>query len=147
MGLIEGEANGAFVWSFEQGVPRGAEEAWHAVQLRCLESRRMLMVGIPPCIRCISTASYQHHISAVKILLIMARSGLDNTVPRVYHSKAATVGEALWPFQLSLMTPGLRHLVLDLLLDPFDDVRQSCLLSYRRSRSFQLYAVCCREKV
>ncbi|KAK3718169.1 hypothetical protein LTR37_005284 [Vermiconidia calcicola] len=69
------------------------------------------------------TASYQRHISALKTLSVLARSGLDQVVPSQYLSKAA-VAETKWPFQISIMTPGLRRLLLDLLMDPFDDVRQ-----------------------
>ncbi|KAK5174565.1 uncharacterized protein LTR77_001646 [Saxophila tyrrhenica] len=71
------------------------------------------------------TASYQHHICALKTVLIMARSGLDDAVSVTHLSKTATVGEAKWPFHISILTPGLRRGLYDLLLDPFDDVRQT----------------------
>ena len=70
------------------------------------------------------TASYQRHISALKTLLIVARSGLDDGVPTDSLSKSA-LGETKFPFRLSIPTPALRRLLLDLLMDPFDDVRQT----------------------
>ncbi len=71
------------------------------------------------------TTSYQHHICALKTLLVVARSGLDDAVPGCCLSKTAAAGEAKWPFHLSILTPELRRMLLDILLDPFDDVRQT----------------------
>ena len=70
------------------------------------------------------SSSYQRHISALKSLLIVARSGLDNSVDKEHLSKSA-LGEAKWAFHLPLASPGLRRQLLDLLMDPFDDVRQT----------------------
>ncbi|KAK3700566.1 hypothetical protein LTR37_015894 [Vermiconidia calcicola] len=70
------------------------------------------------------TASYQRHISALKALLIVARSGLDKVISSEHLSKAA-LAETKWPLHISIMTSGLRRLLLDLLVDPFDDVRQT----------------------
>lgn len=73
------------------------------------------------------TASYQRHISAVKCLLALARSGLDKAVPSRYHTRSAT-GDTKWPFRLSLLTAEVRRLLLDSTLDPYDDVRQTASL-------------------
>ena len=70
------------------------------------------------------TASYQRHISALRCLSVVTRSGLDSRVAEAVFSKAA-LGDTRWPFVVTLMTPGLRSLLLDLLVDPFDDVRQT----------------------
>ena len=70
------------------------------------------------------TSSYQRHISALKTLLIVIRSALDDAVPMEFVSKSA-LAETKWSFHLSIMDSGLRRLILDLLLDPFDDVRQT----------------------
>lgn len=71
-----------------------------------------------------STASYQHHISALRSLLIVVRSGLDNAVSSACLSKSATSGGSTWPFNMTILTSPIRRPLLDLLLDPFDDVRQ-----------------------
>jgi hypothetical protein len=70
------------------------------------------------------TASYQRHISALKTLLVVAKSGVDNSVPVEFRSKSA-LNETKWPFFISIMHQGLRRQLLDLLMDPFDDVRQT----------------------
>lgn len=70
------------------------------------------------------TASYQRHISALKCLAIVARSGLDADVQDWYLSKSA-LGETRWPFHIRLKSRHLHRLLLDLLVDPFDDVRQT----------------------
>ncbi|KAK5111618.1 hypothetical protein LTR85_011796 [Meristemomyces frigidus] len=70
------------------------------------------------------TASYQRHISALKCLFVLVRSGLDRDVPKSHLSKSAH-GETRWPIHVSLMTPALQRTLLDLVVDPFDDVRQT----------------------
>lgn len=70
------------------------------------------------------TASYQRHISALKCLSIIARSGVDTTVPMPYWSKSASA-ETKWPFSVSVVNSAGQRLLLDLLMDPFDDVRQT----------------------
>ncbi|KAK3676280.1 hypothetical protein LTR78_004031 [Recurvomyces mirabilis] len=69
------------------------------------------------------TASYQTHISALRCLMILAKSGLDESVPLMSWSRSAT-GDTKWPFRMSVLDKSLRSLLLDLTLDPFDDVRQ-----------------------
>ncbi|KAI5362248.1 hypothetical protein Slin15195_G058990 [Septoria linicola] len=73
------------------------------------------------------TASYQRHISALRCLSILARSGLDVSVPPTKWSKSA-LGQVKWPFQMAVLNVELHQLLLNLLLDPFDDVRQSAFL-------------------
>ncbi|KAF2400727.1 hypothetical protein EJ06DRAFT_529838 [Trichodelitschia bisporula] len=67
-------------------------------------------------------ASYQHHISSLKTLVVIVNSGLDSSVQLQSVSKHASV-EGKWPFSLLIYTPGLLRLLYDLVLDPFDDVR------------------------
>ena len=69
------------------------------------------------------TASYQRHISALKTLLVVTKAGIDSIMPSEFLSKSA-LNETKWPFTISIMTSGLRRQLLDLLMDPFDDVRQ-----------------------
>ncbi|KAK4546587.1 hypothetical protein LTR36_001804 [Oleoguttula mirabilis] len=70
------------------------------------------------------TASYQRHISAVKCLSVLVRSGLDAYISVSQLSKSA-LSETRWPFHMPLMTPALQRGLLNLLVDPFDDVRQT----------------------
>ncbi|KAF2481654.1 putative death-receptor fusion protein-domain-containing protein [Neohortaea acidophila] len=70
------------------------------------------------------TATYQRHISALKTLLIVTRSGCDSQIPSACLSKSA-LAETRWPFTVRVVTEHSRALLLDLLLDPFDDVRQT----------------------
>lgn len=69
------------------------------------------------------TASYQRHISALRCLSILAASGLDCAVPKEALSKAAH-GETRWPFHLTVINIETEQLLLDLIVDPFDDARQ-----------------------
>lgn len=70
------------------------------------------------------TASYQRHISALKSLTIIMKSGLDPQVPHHALSRTAQ-GEVRFPFQLNILTPLLVRELFDLVMDPFDDVRHA----------------------
>lgn len=72
------------------------------------------------------TASYQRHISAVHGLLNLLRSGIDPSAPVEVLSRLAK-NSSQWPFHLSIIDDSVRRLLSDLLLDPFDDVRQGAL--------------------
>jgi len=69
------------------------------------------------------TASYQRHICSLKCLGVLLRSGIDAKVSRSHWSKSA-LGDHSWPFTLDIVNRHhLQELLLDLTLDPFDDVR------------------------
>ncbi|KAM0716200.1 hypothetical protein Q7P37_007645 [Cladosporium fusiforme] len=70
------------------------------------------------------TSSYQRHISALKCLSLLLRSGVDSNISQNQLSKSAS-GNAQWPFQIAVIDAGLHRLLLDLLMDPYDDVRQA----------------------
>ncbi|PPJ54294.1 hypothetical protein CBER1_06556 [Cercospora berteroae] len=70
------------------------------------------------------TASYQRHISALRCLSILSRSGLDLAVASESWFKSAQ-GQIKWPFKMSFVGSEMRRLLLDILLDPFEDVRHS----------------------
>jgi len=97
------------------------------------------------------TASYQRHISALKCLSILTRSGLDDRISTKVLGKSA-LGEAKWPFSVPVVTNEVQSLLLDLLVDAFDDVRQTAatLLHYHDHKSTlgeeYLRAVQCAEK-
>lgn len=70
----------------------------------------------------IPTASYQRHITALKAAILLLHSGIDNSMSQpIRHSGNATA----WPFAIHFFTPGVVRLVMDLLLDPFEDVRST----------------------
>ena len=71
-----------------------------------------------------STSSYQRRITALRALTIALRSGLDPRVPQKHLSKTAQ-GQIRWPFGVHIYNPRLIRSLLDLMLDPFDDVRSS----------------------
>lgn len=84
------------------------------------------------------TASYQRHISALKSLSIISRSGVDRAVSPTFWSKSASA-ETKWPFNVTIFPPEPRRILLDLLVDPFDDVRQtaaSILSVYAKSAPY-----------
>nr|POE79897.1 uncharacterized protein CFP56_07963 [Quercus suber] len=70
------------------------------------------------------TATYQRHISALRILTTVIRSGLDHNIDSNSLSKTAK-REPRWAFHISVMTPNRCLLLLNLLTNPFDDVRQA----------------------
>ncbi|KAL9077573.1 MAG: hypothetical protein Q9157_003325 [Trypethelium eluteriae] len=70
------------------------------------------------------TAPYQRRISSLKAFLILLKSGLDLSVPIRDLSKQAQ-GQIQWPIHMNLLDDNLVQLTLNLLMDPYDDVR-SC---------------------
>jgi hypothetical protein len=82
-----------------------------------------------------STASYQRRITALQSLTIVLRSGIDPGVPQSHLSKSAQ-GQLNWAHGIQIANPKLIRALMDLILDPFDDVRnlavsvlQLCLLA------------------
>lgn len=70
----------------------------------------------------IPTASYQRHITALKVVVMLLASGIstpDQRRPFVPTTKSNTV----WPFTIEIFTSGAMRLLFDLMLDPFEDVR------------------------
>jgi len=72
------------------------------------------------------TSSYQRHISSLRGLNILVRSGLDPAVHKSHLSKRAS-SDIHWPFQVQVITPVFRRALFDLLLDAFDDVRREAM--------------------
>lgn len=71
-------------------------------------------------------ASYQRHISSLKMLALLLQSGLDSRIDQDALSKMG-LDEVSWPCNIDIFQPSLFCLVADLLADPFDDVRESSL--------------------
>ncbi|KAL2035004.1 hypothetical protein VTO58DRAFT_100921 [Aureobasidium pullulans] len=70
------------------------------------------------------TANYQRHVSALRCIYIIATSGVDAGMQRSFFSKSA--GPLItWPFTLDVVDTELTDLLVDLLLNPYDDVRST----------------------
>ena len=69
------------------------------------------------------TSSYQRHITALKILSFQLLPDLDTGAVRL-PAKSASDSDTE-PSQMSIFTAQLLRCVLDLMLDPFDDVRHA----------------------
>jgi hypothetical protein len=72
------------------------------------------------------TASYQSRITALRCFVIVLRSGVDPGVPFVSLSKSAQ-GQLNWAHGLQIGEISLIRSLLDLILDPFDDVRDAAV--------------------
>ncbi|PVH78131.1 hypothetical protein DL98DRAFT_258029 [Cadophora sp. DSE1049] len=70
----------------------------------------------------IPTASYQRHITSLKAISLFLRSGILKQgleSPPLKTSGNNTV----WPYSIAFFTRGSMRLLMDLLMDPFEDVR------------------------
>jgi hypothetical protein len=70
------------------------------------------------------TSSYQRHISALKCLSLLLRSGVDVSVHRNDFTKNA-LGNAHFSFNVSIVDSLLRRSLFDLLMNSFEEVRQT----------------------
>ncbi|EED19802.1 HEAT repeat protein [Talaromyces stipitatus ATCC 10500] len=68
------------------------------------------------------TASYQRHISALKSISLVLKTGVDPNAPNVPHED-----QMLWRYKVNVLRPSLFRLLVDLLLDPFEEVRATAL--------------------
>jgi hypothetical protein len=66
--------------------------------------------------------SYQHHIMALNSLEFLARSRLDGTIAQGFSTEIGR-NQTPWPFNVSLHHSSLTCALLNLLMDPFEDVR------------------------
>ncbi|KAF2015270.1 HEAT repeat protein-like protein [Aaosphaeria arxii CBS 175.79] len=73
-----------------------------------------------------STASYQRRITALRCLTIVLRSGLDPQVPQRHLSKTAQ-GQLRWVYGHHIINTRLVRSMLDLIFDPFDDIRSTAV--------------------
>jgi hypothetical protein len=73
-----------------------------------------------------SAATYQRRITALQSLIIVLRSGLDAGVPFSHLSKSAQ-GQLTWAHDFQIANPRLTRVLMDLILDPFDDIRNSAV--------------------
>lgn len=68
------------------------------------------------------TSRYQEHTIGLKTLMILLQSGLDENVPERHLAKTAQ-RDLRWPLHLPVFGPVLHRLLLDLMMDPFEDIR------------------------
>ncbi|OJJ47298.1 hypothetical protein ASPZODRAFT_65750 [Penicilliopsis zonata CBS 506.65] len=73
-----------------------------------------------------STASYQRHITALKALGLVLESGLDTRVVRTQSAKPDPA-QVKWKLHMEVVDSSLLRLLVDLLLDPFEEVRATSL--------------------
>ncbi|KAJ5669950.1 Armadillo-like helical [Penicillium maclennaniae] len=72
----------------------------------------------------VATASYPRHASALRALKLLLQSGLD---PRTDIAPLKSEVETRWKLHVDVFGPRLLRLLVDLLLDPFEEVRQTSL--------------------
>ena len=71
----------------------------------------------------IPTVSYQRHITALKATRLLLQSGmLDSLAPQ---KSIAVSNTTSWHYRINFFTSSAMRLLLDLLMDPFEDVRSS----------------------
>jgi hypothetical protein len=72
----------------------------------------------------IPTASYQRHITALKAISLLLRSGI---LKPILGSPPAKISDnsTVWPCVIDFFNPMSMRLLLDLLMDPFEDVRSN----------------------
>ena len=73
----------------------------------------------------IPTSSYQRHITALRALALLLKSGLSQR-----HISLQSAG-TVWVYSINIFTSGCMRLLLDLLMDPFEDVRVNALALLR----------------
>ncbi|KAI9047970.1 hypothetical protein LZ554_007771 [Drepanopeziza brunnea f. sp. 'monogermtubi'] len=86
----------------------------------------------------IPTASYQRHITALKAISLLLRSGILKQNSPILPGKGSG-DNTLWPYTLNFFARGSLRLLMDLLLDPFEDVRSAAtsILKLASSDSFE----------
>lgn len=75
----------------------------------------------------VPTASYQRHITSLRSLEVVLRTGLQ-TSPSISATNTSRGSDTSWPKQINIFSPSLCRLLLDLVLDPFEEVR-NCSVS------------------
>lgn len=68
-------------------------------------------------------AAYQRHITALRALCILARSGLDVGIAPAYLTKQAR-RDTSWCFHTPVFDPWMSRALYDLIMNPFEDVRR-----------------------
>lgn len=82
----------------------------------------------------IPTSSYQRHITALKALSLLLRSGILKPSSGTPPERIAD-NSTVWPYMIEFFNPMSMRLLLDLLMDPFEDVRSSAASILRLTSS------------
>ncbi|KAJ5039014.1 uncharacterized protein L3040_006686 [Drepanopeziza brunnea f. sp. 'multigermtubi'] len=82
----------------------------------------------------IPTASYQRHITALKAISLLLRSGILKQDSPILPRKDSG-DNTLWPYTLNFFARGSLRLLMDLLLDPFEDVRSAATSTLKLASS------------
>ncbi|RDL34396.1 uncharacterized protein BP5553_07524 [Venustampulla echinocandica] len=90
----------------------------------------------------IPTASYQRHTTALRAINMFLHSRID---PSVLPSTQIPANSTIWPFSVQFFTPRSMRLLLDLLMDPFEEVRSNSTEILRLSLpiNFAAESRCC----
>ncbi|KAI9641577.1 hypothetical protein NHQ30_010389 [Ciborinia camelliae] len=86
----------------------------------------------------VPTASYQRHITSLRAISLLLRSGLHEHSCGDQNSMN-TPDATIWAHTLSVFNPKSMRLILDLLMDPFEDVRSGAttILKLASPHNFQ----------
>ena len=74
----------------------------------------------------ISTASYQRHITALRAVQLLLQSRIQQE-DALLTQAPAPANTSVWPFVVHIFNSRSIRLLLDLLMDPFEDVRTSAM--------------------
>ncbi|KAG9237179.1 putative death-receptor fusion protein-domain-containing protein [Amylocarpus encephaloides] len=74
----------------------------------------------------VPTASYQRHVTALRAIKILLQTRLQQD-GRSHTPAVGPSSSTVWPFTIQFFTPQSMRLLLDLLVDPFEDVRSSAM--------------------
>ncbi|KAG4441401.1 hypothetical protein IFR05_003088 [Cadophora sp. M221] len=87
----------------------------------------------------VPTASYQRHITSLKAISLFLKSGILKQWNDSQPVKASG-NNTVWPYTIEFFTKGSMRLLMDLVLDPFEDVRSGAtsILKLASQRSFDL---------
>jgi hypothetical protein len=79
----------------------------------------------------VPTASYPRHVTSLKSLEILLKTGvqLSPDTPTISTTRGS---DTFWPKQVNVFSPSVCRLLLDLVLDPFEEVR-NCSVSVLNS--------------
>jgi hypothetical protein len=72
-------------------------------------------------------AAYQRHVTALRAFIIVAKSGLDYDLDQRHFPKQA-LSEIKWSFHIPIFSSWLRRNLYELIMNPFDDVRNFAAL-------------------
>ncbi|RKF60261.1 Uncharacterized protein OnM2_052010 [Erysiphe neolycopersici] len=86
----------------------------------------------------IPTASYQRHITSLKAINIWLSSGITESKSRKPSAKKTT-SQTIWPFTIDFFIPETLKLLIDLLVDPFEDVRALASNILKMASTFQFH--------